>query len=134
MINGNQRHADFRSFYQKELAMMYIPVDAIIPEDKLTLYLLVPKLRNDKSQYLARGGFVQTNHDQLIQAIRAMNTLYEASEDGNNEYGTFYRVDGILIGVNGVDLSVTTIWIHRFIDELYQFVTLKPCREVHNEH
>ncbi len=36
---------------------MKIPSDAIIPDEKLTRYLLVPKARNDKSKFLAQAGF-----------------------------------------------------------------------------
>ena len=45
------------------------------------------------------------------------------------EYGTFYRVEGELIGTNNVKLSVTTIWLQRKIDNQFQFITLKPRKE-----
>jgi hypothetical protein len=49
---------------------MKIPVDAIIPESKLTKYLLVFKSRNDKSQYLAQAGFTLSNWQTLKIAIQ----------------------------------------------------------------
>jgi hypothetical protein len=50
----------------------------------------------------------------------------EAIEEKSNEYGIFYQVKGELIGVNGVSLSVVTVWLQRQIDGKFQFVTLKP--------
>jgi hypothetical protein len=64
----------------------------------------------------------------LIAAIQSL-LAGEATEDGSNEYGAFYQVGGELIGVNGVNLSVVTIWLQRQIDGKFQFVTLKPRKE-----
>ena len=108
---------------------MNIPAEAIISDDKLTRYLLVYKARNDKSKFLARAGFTLQNPENLLAAIRSLSEAVEAVEDRTDEYGTFYRVEGELIGVNGVHLSVTTVWLRRKIDGQYQFVTLKPRRE-----
>jgi hypothetical protein len=104
-----------------------IPDDSIIPEDKITRYLLVQKARNDKSKFLAQAGFTQENPEALIRAIRLQSVATEAVKDRRNEYGTFYQVEGDLIGTNGVRLSIVTIWLKRQIDGKFQFVTLKPC-------
>ncbi|WP_323713199.1 DUF6883 domain-containing protein [Gloeocapsopsis dulcis] len=53
----------------------------------------------------------------------------EAAEDGNNEYGVFYRVEGDLQGVNGRNLAVVTIWLRWHLNGQFRFVTLKPKRE-----
>ena len=101
----------------------------IIPDDKLTRYLLVYKARNDKSKFLAQAGFTQENPEALRAAIRVVVESSEAVEDKTNEYGTFYQVQGELIGNNRVNLSVITIWLQRQIDCKFQFVTLKPRKE-----
>jgi hypothetical protein len=108
---------------------MKLPDDAIIPDDKLTRYLLVPKARNDKSKFLAQAGFNLENPEVLKQALRSLINTNPAIEDSRNEYGTFYRVTGQLSGLNGVALSVVTIWLQRKVDGKYQFVTLKPLKE-----
>lgn len=95
---------------------MRIPDDAIIPEDKLTRYLLVHKARNDKSKFLAQAGFTLQNPETLLAAIRSLVALVAAVEDESNEYGTFYRVEGDLLGVDGSKLAVTTIWLQRRLD------------------
>jgi hypothetical protein len=90
-----------------------IPADAIIPDDKLTRYLLVYKARNDKSKFLAQAGFTQENPEASRAAIQVVVELGEAVEDRANEYGTFYQAEGELIGTNEVNLPVTTIWLQR---------------------
>jgi hypothetical protein len=47
-----------------------IPEDLIIPDAKITDYLLVPKPRNDKSKFLAQAGFTQENSEALKLAIQ----------------------------------------------------------------
>lgn len=108
---------------------MRIPEDAIIPDDKISRYLLVQKARNDKSKFLANAGFTMENPEALKAAIQSLLEIGEAIEDKNNEYGTFYQVAGELVGVNGVFLSVVTIWLQRQLDGKFQFVTLKPLKE-----
>jgi hypothetical protein len=103
-----------------------IPEDLIIPDAKITQYLLVQKTRNDKSRFLAQAGFTQENSEALRLAIQRQAMDKEAIKEKSNEYGTFYQVEGELIGVNGVSLSVVTVWLQRQIDGKFQFVTLKP--------
>jgi hypothetical protein len=110
------------------LGGMIILDAAIILEEKLTKYLLVPRPWDDKSKFLGRAGFDQSNTDELIAAIRRLAVGTEAAEDGTNEYGTFYRVEGILVGPNGQNLKVVTIWLRWRSDESFHFVTLKPWR------
>ena len=105
---------------------MRIPEDLIIPDAKITQYLLVFKKRNDKSRFLAQAGFIQENPEDLTLAIQKQAVDREAIEEKSNEYGTFYQVQGELIGVNNISLSVVTVWLQRQIDGKFQFVTLKP--------
>ena len=106
---------------------MKIPGDAIIPIEKLTLYLLLPQPKNDKSGFLAQVGFTQENPHLLEQAIRLLITENEAVLDRQNEYGSFYRVEGNLYGPQGT-LATVTVWIQLTNDQRYRFVTLKPAR------
>jgi len=106
-----------------------IPEDLIIPDTKITHYLLVQKARNDKSKFLAQAGFTRENSQALKAAIQEQAVARDAVEDRSNEYGTFYQVEGDLVGANGVNLSVVTVWLQRQIDGKFQFVTLKPRKE-----
>ena len=62
---------------------------------------------------MARAGFTQENPEALKLAIQRQAMDKEAIEEKINEYGTFYQVEGELIGVNGVTLSVMTVWLQR---------------------
>ncbi len=108
---------------------MRIPTDAIIPFDKLTKYLLVPRPWDDKSQFLALAGFTLDNPYHLENAIRQLSASSEAISDGENDYGKFYRVAGELEGPRGVSLHVVLIWIQWKLDGTFHFVTLKPGKK-----
>ena len=51
-------------------------------------------------------------------------------EDGTNEYGTFFRVEGELVGPGGRALVVVTVWLRWHVDGSFPFVTLKPPRRL----
>ena len=55
------------------------------------------------------------------------NTLAPTVEDGTNDYGTFYRVAGVIEGPTGT-LSVVGIWMKQAVDRKFRFVTLKPAK------
>ncbi|MBW4555625.1 MAG: hypothetical protein KME59_06760 [Trichormus sp. ATA11-4-KO1] len=112
---------------------MKIPPDAIIADEKITRYLLVPREQDDQSKFLAQAGFTQDNPELLKVAIRQLADSTEAIQDRDNEYGVFYRVTGELIGVNQRNLAVITVWLQRAVDGKFQFITLKPNKESANE-
>lgn len=105
---------------------MKIPSDALIPEAKLTRYLLVPRPRSGKSKFLAQAGFTLENSDILLTAIRELASAVEAVEDTTSQYGTTYLVEGEITGPNGVRLSVVIVWLQSSIDGTFRFITLKP--------
>ncbi|MFW6296690.1 MAG: DUF6883 domain-containing protein [Halothece sp.] len=108
---------------------MKIPSNAIIPDAKLTQYLLVVKQRNDKSKYLAQGGFNLDTWQQLKTAIQTIIQENEAIEDLTDQYGIYYQVIGTLEGINNQKLPVVTVWQQRKVDNQFYFITLKPYRE-----
>lgn len=107
---------------------MKIPADAaVIPQSKLTDYLLTFREKNDKSKWLARGGFTLDNWQALDAALRRLIRDHDAVHDRSNEYGDYFRVEGELIGANERTLAVVTIWIVRVeSDDQFHFVTMKP--------
>ena len=108
---------------------MRLPDDLVIPDGKITRYLLLPKARSDKSKFLAKAGFTLNNPDALKLALQRQGSSNDAIEERTDQYGTFYQVQGELVGVNGVSLWIISIWLHRRIDGKFQFVTLVPCKE-----
>ena len=106
---------------------MRIPADASIPCEKLTHYLLAQRAKNDKSQYLARAGFIQANPDALEAAIRQLAARTETVADRQDVYGVYLQAIGDLERPRGT-LSVVTVWIVQATDGVCRFVTLKPAR------
>jgi hypothetical protein len=105
-----------------------IPTDAVIPEHKLTRYLLVPRPWDDKAKFLEQGGFSLSNWPDLLRALREFVAAHEAVEDSENEYGVFLRAEGVLVGPTGQELRIVTIWLRWHLDGSVHFVTLKPRR------
>jgi hypothetical protein len=60
---------------------MRIPADAIIADDKLTQYLLVQRLWDDKSGFLRQAGFVLEKWNELHDAIRRLAGTVDAIEN-----------------------------------------------------
>jgi hypothetical protein len=82
---------------------------------------------DDKSRFLMRAGFHPANPEDLATAIRTLAAKEPASEDGRNEYGTFWRVEGPLIGPTR-SIAVVAIWLQWHADGRFRFITLKPAR------
>jgi hypothetical protein len=102
-----------------------IPPDAIIAPEKLTKYLLVPLIKNDKSQYLAGIGFTQLNWRDLERAIRMLAASAEVRPGSFSPHGTKWLVDGIIHGPTGLTRPVRTIWLEE-PGGLFRLVTLVP--------
>lgn len=108
--------------------MKITPDRLIIPESKLTRYLLVWRSRSDKSKFLAQAGFTAENPDALERAIREQAASNEAIEDRIDDYGRHFRIEGLLTGTNGTILDVVTVWNQPIGEDVFRFVTLKPRR------
>lgn len=107
---------------------MKIPIDALIPADKLSRYLLMPRDEDDKSRFLAQAGFTENNPEVLDAALRELIAAEEAISDRRDEYGVFYQVRGQLHGPDNQNLAVITIWLQEAQSGQYRFITLKPWR------
>lgn len=99
-----------------------------VPREKLTHYLLMPRPKGDKSQYLALAGFSLRHVDELQAALLDLAARADAVVDRQNSWGTTYRVRGFLKGPNSKALPVVTIWIAVPVVSRTRFVTLFPPR------
>jgi hypothetical protein len=108
---------------------MKLPADAVIAEEKVTRYLLLPHARGDKSAFLARAGYTSANADQLQQDLRTQILPLEALLLELNKFGQNYEIRGTLTGPNGVALAVRTIWMTEHLSGVTKFVTLIPDKE-----
>lgn len=105
--------------------MPYLNNNATIPLAKLTKYLLVRQLKNDKSGFLAQAGYILENWQILERDLRRI-LLNEATFDKQTPFGDIYEIKGILPGVNGIQLRVATYWIIDSLTLETRFVTLLP--------
>lgn len=106
------------------MQIMLLPASTVIAKEKLTKYLLVLLPKDDKSQFLQQGGYTLENWQQLEIDLRSQVLTKPAKFVEETIYGSKYRIDTILQGVNGVNLEITTIWI--LTNQQAKFVTLIP--------
>lgn len=105
---------------------MKLPPNTVIAEVKITHYLLRLLDEDDKSQFLARAGYVLDNSGRLIRDIREQLLPLDADLIGAVQYGTKYRIRGTLRGPNGRELRVVSIWITLEATGITKFLTLYP--------
>jgi hypothetical protein len=110
---------------QKTKNSVYLDPNAIIAILKLTEYLLIPLPKDDKSEYLAQGGYTLANWQRLEQDLRQQILSLEAQPTLKTQYGQKYQIISPLICPNGKVLTIKTIWI--VTDQTTQFVTLFPA-------
>lgn len=108
--------------------MVFLSQDAIIAEEKLTKYLLVPLPKDDKSKFLARAGYTLDNWQQLQQDLLVQVLSQPATLIETNRYGTKYAIRASLRGVNGTEIKILTIWM--VTNNTTKFVTLVPDKGV----
>jgi hypothetical protein len=104
--------------------MLFSPQDAIIPEAKLTQYLLIPLPKDDKSKFLAQAGYTLDNWQQLEQDLRIQVLINPAEFIETTRYGDKYMIRSCLRGINNIELNILTVWI--VANQVTQFVTLVP--------
>ncbi len=104
---------------------MTIPKNARIPDEKVRDYLLVWQEVSDKSKFLELAGYSRNEFIRLIDDIREQLLPGEAVLQEHTVDGALYRVRGTLIGPNGKELYVRTVWLDEQ-DGGLRFITLLP--------
>jgi hypothetical protein len=107
-----------------------LPEEAVMPEDKLLRYLLLPRVENDKSGFLAIAGYTMATWEVLQSDLYELTKTCEISGTAISPYGIKYEVRGTLTGPNSQALHVVTVWIMLEATGERRFVTLFPDREV----
>jgi len=100
----------------------------LITYEKLTLYLLIQRKRNDKSQWLAQAGYSLKNWQVLENDLRNQVLSSDATPIEKTEYGQMYEIRQNLIGPNGKTLPVCTIWMMETATGNTKFITMYPDR------
>lgn len=63
---------------------MRLPADTVIPDDKITKYLLVRRARGDKSVWLESAGYSLEEPEQLAADLRAQLLSLDAQPAGTD--------------------------------------------------
>ncbi len=105
---------------------MKLPDDTLIAQEKLRQYLLTLRKRNDKSQWLAQAGYTLENWQVLEKDLRNQILSVDAALTENTEYGQMYEIKRKLIGPNGKNLPVCTIWMTETATGNTKFITMYP--------
>ena len=107
---------------------MIIPKDAIIAVEKIRDYLLKPLEIDDKSGFLAIGGYRREYYERLLHDIREQLLPGEGRFQMPTSFGDRFELDGVLTGPSGDPLFVTTIW-QLSPRGTWRFITLFPNME-----
>ena len=75
---------------------------------------------------MAKAGYTHDDWKRLEEDLRTQILPLRATPIEPNRFGQKYSIVGELIGINGVTISVETIWIIQ--DGATRFVTLLPFR------
>ncbi|MCH7733153.1 MAG: hypothetical protein IIB44_11715 [Candidatus Marinimicrobia bacterium] len=105
---------------------MKLPENSLINREKLTQYLLVPRKRNDKSQWLAEAGYTLDNCQILETDLRNLILTIDATPTEKTKFGQMFEISGELFGPNGNSLSVITIWMTEIESKTTKFITMYP--------
>lgn len=92
-----------------------------IPIEKITEYLLVVKLKADKSKFLSSMGYTQENWQELLHDIIRIAVNNDLILQRLSEFGNLYSINGKL-----KNKKVVTIWLQQINNDMYRFITLYP--------
>jgi hypothetical protein len=112
---------------------MKLPGDTLIEREKLTKYLLVPRKRNDKSKWLAQGGYILDNWQVLETDLRNLMLSTDATLVEETGYGKMYEIVGNIAGPTGKVLSIRTIRMIERATGKTKFITMYPDKRIFGE-
>lgn len=98
----------------------------LIVESKLIDYLLIPLLKDDKSNYLRLAGYELHNWPVLKDDLLKLAETEHALLERVTVFGDSYSITGNLTGPNGRLLLVKTIWMNEKKSGFTKFITLYP--------
>lgn len=105
---------------------------AIVPEHKLTHYLLNPThpVGGGKASFFLRFGFTPENWKTLADALLQHAQTNEVIETNSTRYGVRYVVDGVIISPDGTRLNIRSAWHMIPGSDAPRFVTAHPLPRI----
>lgn len=89
--------------------------------EKITEYLLVSKLKIDKSKFLMSLGYTFENWEELLKDIIEIAMNNDLILQRISEFGNLFSIEG-----NLKNKKVVTIWLQQVNNNTYRFITLYP--------
>ncbi|MGK7940987.1 MAG: DUF6883 domain-containing protein [Crocosphaera sp.] len=105
---------------------MNFSLQFVVDPRKITQYLLVPKQKNDKSQFLAQYGYNQNNWQQLQQDILTSSRPAEILDLIPSGWGLRIKLRNHWQTPNKKRIQVISIWQIDHNNQKANFVTLYP--------
>ena len=104
------------------------PENAIIPEKKLTDYLLskTHETGRFKAKFFRSLGFNEENLNLLEKEFLNIVQTQEITKQENSEFGIKYIIDGSLMTPLGKSVKIRTVWIVENDEEQPIFITAYP--------
>lgn len=101
---------------------------AVVPEEKLTKYLLNEQHPEGgpKAVFLKRFGYTSSNRDELKRALLKLAHTGEVSQVKSTVFCTKYIIKGRLETPDGRNPSVETVWKIDNGEEIPKLVTAYP--------
>jgi len=105
---------------------------AVVPEQKITRYLLNPAhpVGGSKALFFLRFGFSVSNWQVLAQTLLDHARANDVVESEQTKYGVSYVVDGPLTAPDGTVLNVRSAWYIDSAGGPTRFVTAHPLRKL----
>lgn len=97
------------------------PEQLDIPVEKIIEYLLVVKLKTDKSKFLFSLGYTKENWEELLKDIIEIAVNNDIILQRVSEFGNLYSINGRL-----KNKKIITIWLQQISSNIYRFITLYP--------
>lgn len=103
---------------------------AIIPQRKLTEYLLAPTHRDgrNKAAFFASFGFTLDRWETLADALLTHAAEHDVVETEQTPFGTSYTVEGVLRAPDGRMPLVRAVWFIETGESVPHLVTAYPLK------
>lgn len=105
---------------------MRLPADTVIPDGKITKYLLVRRARGDKSVWLESAGYSLDAPERLAADLRMQLLSLHAQPAGTDTFGDYDETLGSLKGPSGKTLRARAIWMTEHLSGETRLITLLP--------
>jgi len=104
--------------------------DAVVPQAKITGYLLSPTHRDGRSKadFFTRFGFSADSWEELATALLRHAAEHEVTRIEDSPFGTRYVVEGALPAPDGRAPLLCSVWFIETGEQIPRFVTAYPLR------